>query len=168
MKHGLAIGVLATGLLLMAAAAQAQDCSTLGMWALRGTYNLAGTAWQDLSEINPALPKGYAPVTILGAFTVNGNGDVNGWAKVNAGGLGLTAEFVNSNFGAPGKDCRIPLTLSMKIKEFGEGVAGPYAYVGVIGGEGSSLEITLMMLGTGVPGSHVELSRAQRISMKFD
>ena len=47
-----------------------------------------------ISEINPALPKGYAPVTIIGAFRVNGNGDATGWALVNAGGLQMTAEFV--------------------------------------------------------------------------
>ena len=55
----------------------------------------------------------------------------------------------------------------MRIKEFGEGIAGPYPYVGVVAGEGAALEIAFMMLGTG-PGSHVELNHAKRISMTFN
>ncbi len=94
--------VLAVGLLLLAATAQAQAPSGPGalasvapapcgidVSALRGTYAFTATAWQDLSEMDPALPKGYAPVTILGAFKVAGNGDVTGWASVNTGGLRL-------------------------------------------------------------------------------
>ena len=105
MKHVLSMRILVAGLLLLAPTIQAQEladpardtgapasqapgpCGTLGLWALRGTYAFTATAWQDLSEINAALPKGYAPVTIIGAFRVNGNGDVTGWASVNAGGL---------------------------------------------------------------------------------
>jgi hypothetical protein len=55
----------------------------------------------------------------------------------------------------------------MRIREFGEGIAGPYSYVGVIAGKGAALEIAFMMLGTG-PGSHVELDHAKRISMDFN
>ncbi len=185
MKHLLSLRILAAGLLLLAPTIQAQEladpvrdpgalasqapgpCSTWGLWALRGTYAFTATAWQDLSEINPALPKGYAPVSIIGAFKVNGNGDVTGWAFVNAGGLHMSAEFVDSRFSAPRPDCSIPISLSMKIKEFGEGVSGPYPYVGVVTGDGPALEIAFMMLGTG-PGSHLESSRARRISMKID
>ena len=185
MKHLLSTSILAAGLLLLAPTIQAQEpadlvrdpgalasqapgpCSTWGLWALRGTYAFTATAWQDLSEINPALPKGYAPVSIIGAFKVNGNGDVTGWAFINAGGLHMTAEFVNSQFSAPTSDCSFPISLSMRIKEFGEGIAGPYSYVGVIAGGGSALEIAFMMLGTG-PGSHVEMNHAKRISMDFN
>ncbi len=175
MKHLLSISILAAGLLLLAPIVQAQDCGTRSLWALRGTYALTGTAWQDLSEINPALPKGYAPVSIVGAFSINGNGEVTGWAVVNAGGLHMTAEFVNSQFGAPKADCSVPISLSMKIKEYGGAVTGPYSYVGVItstpatylGGDVSALEIAFMMLGTG-PGSHLEFNHAKRISMKFN
>lgn len=141
-------------------------CGTLGVWGLRGTYALTGSAWQDLSELNPALPKGYAPVSIIGAFKVSGNGDLTGWASVNAGGVQMTAEFVNSRVGAPRADCGFPVTLSMKIKEYGGMVSGPYSYAGVVAGHGAALEIALMMLGTG-PGSHVEMDRARRISMNF-
>lgn len=175
MKHLLFTSILAAGLALLAPIVQAQDCGTWSPWALRGTYALTGTAWQDLSELNPALPKGYAPVSIVGAFSINGNGGVTGWAFVNAGGLHMTAEFVNSQFDAPKADCSVPISLSMKIKEYGGAVTGPYAYVGVITstpatylrGDVSALEITFMMLGTG-PGSHLELNHAKRISMKFN
>lgn len=185
MKHVLSVVVLAAGLLLLAPTIRAQDlpdpvvdpgalasqppgpCGTLNLAALRGTYAFTAAAWQDLSEINPALPKGYAPVTIIGALKVNGNGGVTGWAVVNAGGLNMTAEFVNSQFTAPKADCGFPVSLSMKIKEFGEGTVGPYSYVGVVAGEGAALEIAFMMLGTG-PGSHVEMNRAKRISMNFN
>lgn len=185
MKRLPSTSILAAGLLFLMPAIQAQDladpvpypgalasqahkpCGASGVWALRGTYAVTATAWQDLSQINPALPHGYAPVTIIGAFKVNGNGEVTGWAMINAGGLGMTAEFVNSQFGAPKADCSFPVTLSMKIKEFGEGTAGPYPYVGVIAGDAASLEIAFMMLGTG-PGSHVEMNHAKRISMNFN
>jgi hypothetical protein len=185
MKRLLSVGILAVGLLLLPPTARAQGpadpardpgalasrapspCITPGLWGLRGTYAFTATAWQDLSELNPALPKGYAPVTIIGAFKVNGNGDVTGWASINAGGLQMTAEFVNSQFGAPGGDCSFPVSLSMKIKEFGESVAGPYSYVGVVAGDAAALEIAFMMLGTGL-GSHVEMDHAKRISMNFD
>jgi hypothetical protein len=164
MKHLFSMSILAVGLLLLAPDIQAQNWS---LWALRGTYTFSGSAWQDLSVINPALPKGYAPVSILGAFTVNPNGDVTGWSLVNAGGMQFTAEFVNSHFGAPKADGSFPISLSMKIDDFGEIIDGPHSYAGVISGDGSALEIAFMMLGTG-PGSHVELNHARRISMKFD
>ncbi len=179
-----AIGSLAAGLLLFAQAVPPQDlpqpagdpgaltspgagsCDTWGLPSLRGTYAFSATGWQDLSEINPALPRGYAPVTIIGAFKVDGNGSLTGWASITAGGLQLTAEFVNSQFGAPRADCSFPVTLSMRIAEF-EGVVGPYAYTGVIAGHASALEVLFALLGTG-PGSHVDLNRAKRISMRFD
>lgn len=143
-----------------------RPCGSGGVRALRGTYAYTGTAWQDLSVLNPALPKGYAPVTIIGAFKLDGEGNLTGWSWVNAGGVSMSAEFVNSKFGAPKADCSIPITLSMKMPEFGEGIAGPYPYVGVVAGDGAALEIRFMMLGTG-PGSHVELDHAKRISMSF-
>ena len=185
MKHLLSVSILAAGVLLLAPTVQAQElggpggqpgalasqapgtCSTLGLWALRGTYAFTATAWQDLSALNPALPKGYAPVTIIGVFKVNGNGDVTGWGSINAGGLQMIAEFVNSQFGAPKANCSFPISLSMRIEEFGEGIAGPYPYVGVVTSGGSALEIAFMMLGAG-PGSHVEMDHAKRISMNFD
>lgn len=172
--------LLTAGLLFLASTVPAQDrpgpgpafqapapCAVTTLRALRGTYALTGSAWQDLSEINPALPKGYAPVTILGAFKLEGNGTVSGWAMVNAGGLQMTTEFVNSQFGAPGQDCSIPISLSMRIKEFGGAITGPYSYVGVVSGDRSAPDIAFMMLGTG-PGSHLELDRARRISPRFD
>jgi len=185
MKRLLSMTILAAGLLLLPPTIGAQDladpapdagapasqaprlCSASGLWALRGTYAFTGTAWQDLSEINPGLPKGYAPVTIIGAFKVNGNGNVTGWALINAGGVQMTAEFVDSQFSAPRADCSFPISLSMRIKEYGGVMTGPYAYVGGIAGDVSALEIVFMMLGTG-PGSHVELNHAKRISMNYD
>jgi hypothetical protein len=182
MKHRLSVTVLAIGLLLSLAVVRPQGasdgvpvagglasqasgaCGASGPSVLRGTWAFTATAWQDLSQINPALPTGYAPVTIIGTFKVNGKGDVTGQAWINAGGLAMTAEFVNSRFGAPKPDCTFPLTLSMKIEQFGEATVGPYPYVGVIAGDGAALEIAFMMLGAG-PGSHVELDRARRISM---
>jgi hypothetical protein len=185
MKRSLPASLLVVGLLLLLPGApvqglrgQDQDitvstsaaprpCGTWSLSALRGTYALSANGWQDLSEINPALPKGYAPVSIIGTLKVNGNGDVTGWGSINAGGLQMSAEFVDSQFGAPKPDCRIPITLAMKIKEFEGVISGPYAYAGVIAGGPSELEILFMMLGTG-PGTHVDLNRARRISMHAD
>jgi len=182
MKPLLCVGILAAALLPLAQTVEAQDvsdavraaggpacllsrsCGTWGLPALRGTYSFTASAWQDLSEINPALPKGYAPVTIIGAFKVHGNGDLTGWALINAGGVPMTAELVNSRFSAPTADCSFAVSLSMKIDESGGAIAGPYSYVGVIAGNASALELDFMMLGTG-PGSHVELDHAKRISM---
>jgi hypothetical protein len=181
MKQLLTVTIVAASLLLLPTTIRTQvlaepvatggpqaagACGRVGLPALRGTYAFTATAWQDLSEINPALPKGYAPVSIIGAFKVNGNGDVTGWASVNAGGLAMTAEFVNSRFGAPKADCSFPASLSMSIKEFGV-VTGPYSYVGVVSGDGAAMEIAFMMLGMG-PGAHVELNHAKRISMHVD
>lgn len=167
MKHLLSAIVSVAALLLLAPAIQAQDCSHLSLSALRGTYTFSGTAWQDMSVINPMLPKGYAPVSIVGAFTIQVNGDVTGWAVVNAGGVPLTAEFVNSQISAPKADCSLPITLSMRINEFGGIIDGPHFYVGTIAGDRFAREIVFMMLGTG-PGSHIELNRAKWISMRVD
>jgi hypothetical protein len=111
------------------------------------------------------LPKGYAPVTIVGTFTIAKSGEVSGPAFVNAGGLSMSVEFVNSRFSELGADCTVPISLSMQIAEFGEAVTGPYPYIGVIAVGAPALEIHFMMLGTG-PGSHVELNHAKRIAMK--
>jgi hypothetical protein len=167
MKHLLSMSILAVGLLLLAPSIQAQGHSNRNLSPLRGTYTFTGSAWQDMSVINPALPKGYAPVSLIGAFTIDGNGDATGWALVNAGGIQFKAEFINSHFSAPEADGSFPISLSMRINEFGGIIDGPYSYVGVIADDGSALEIAFMMLGTG-PGSHLELSHAKRISMKFD
>ena len=167
MKHLFSLSILAAGLLLLAPGMQAQDRSAWSLSPLRGTYTFTGNAWQDMSVINPALPKGYAPVSLIGAFAVNGDGDVTGWALVNAGGIPFKAEFVNSHFSAPKADGSFIISLSMRINDFGGIIDGPYSYMGVIKGDGAALEIAFMMLGTG-PGSHLELSHAKRISMKFD
>ena len=137
MKHVSAMAILVVGLLSLAPTIRAQEladaprdaggrvsqapgpCSAWTVRAMRGTYAFTATAWQNLAEINPALPSGYAPVTIIGAFGVNGNGDVTGSAFINAAGLRLSAEFVNSQFGAPRADCTFPVSLSMKIGELG-------------------------------------------------
>jgi hypothetical protein len=167
MKHLLSVVVLVAAVLLLASAIQAQGCSHLTVSALRGTYTFTGSAWQDMSVINPALPKGYAPVTIIGAFTISGYGDLTGWALVSAGGIPLTTEFVNSQVSDPKADCSFPMSLSMRMNEFGGVVDGPHSYVGTIAPHGSALEFAFMMLGTG-PGSHLELDHAKRISMEFD
>jgi hypothetical protein len=163
MKRLLSMSILAAGLLLLAPAIQAQDCSHWSLLAMRGTYALTGTAWQDLSEINPALPKGYAPVSIIGAFTLNDQGDVTGWGMVTPGGVQLTFEFVNTKLSGPKADCSFSLPLYMKIKELGGAVVGPTLMAGVVAGDESSLELYFLSLGTG-PGSHVESSHAKRIS----
>jgi hypothetical protein len=185
MKHALSLSILSAGLLLLVAIVQAhgpadavrqpgtpaphaaKPCSASGLRALRGTYAFNATGWQDLSEINPALPKGYAPVSIIGAFTLNGNGEMTGWTLINAGGMQMNAEFLNSQFSAPKADCSVAISLSMKINESGGMISGPYSYVGVIGADPSALEVHFMMLGTG-PGSHVDMNHAKRISMNFD
>ncbi len=85
MKHLACGSVLTIGLLLLATTARAQDSAPApcgsDVSALRGTYAFTAIAVAGLSEVDPMLPKGYAPVTILGAFKVNGNGDVTGWAS---------------------------------------------------------------------------------------
>jgi hypothetical protein len=183
MPRRLPLTILSAALLMLAPTTRAQNladpprdpgrlashapgpCGVLGLDALRGTYAFTATAWQDLSEINPALPPGYAPVTIVGTFSVKPTGGVTGSAFINAGGLRLSAEFVDSRFDTPRADCIFPISLSMKIDEFGGVVTGPYSYVGVIADGGPGMEIAFMMLGTG-PGSHVELNHAKRISLK--
>ena len=170
MKHLLSMLIMAAGLLMIAPAIQAQDCcKNLSFQALRGTYSFSATGWQDLSEMNPMLPSGYAPISILGIFTINDQGDLNGWSMVNAGGLQMKVKFVDSHFSAPSTDCSFPISLSMRMVGGPEDgmVLGPYAYVGVIAGDQSALEINFMMLGTG-PGTHVDLQHAKRISMKVD
>jgi hypothetical protein len=185
MKHLLSLSILAAGLLLLAATVQAHEpadavrqpgapapqapasCRASGLSALRGTYAFTATGWQDLSEINPALPKGYAPVSIIGAFKLDGNGEMTGWTLINAGGVQMNAEFVNSQFSALKADCSVAISLSMKINESGGMISGPYSYAGVIAGDASALEIHFMMLGTG-PGSHVDMNHAKRISMNFN
>jgi hypothetical protein len=184
MKHALSLSILAAGLLI-AVTVQAHEpavtvrqpgapahqagkpCKPSSLSALRGTYAFSATGWQDLSEINPMLPKGYAPVSIIGAFKLNGNGELTGWTLINAGGVQMNAEFVNSQFGAPKADCSVAISLSMRINEAGGMISGPYSYVGVIGGDASAPEIHFMMLGTG-PGSHVDMNHARRISMSVD
>ncbi len=141
----------------------ASPCGAWNLRALQGTYAFTGTAWQDLSQINPALPAGYAPVSLIGSFRLRGDGNLTGWALVNAGGLPMTAEFVNSKFSPPNADCSVPISLSMRISDFGGVISGPYEYIGVVSGRRSDPEIAFMMLGTG-PGSHLELNRARRVS----
>ena len=79
---------------------------------------------------------------------------------------GLTPTGVSSQFSAPSADCSVAINLSMKISDSGGMIAGPYSHAGMIAGDGSTLEIAFMMLGTG-PGSHVELDHAKRISMNM-
>ena len=165
-KHFLPMSILTVCLLLLATSVQARDISNWSISALRGSYTFSGSAWQDLSDINPELPDGYAPVTIIGAFTVEGNGNVTGWALVNAGGISFIAEFVDSNFSDLQADGSFSISLSMRINDFGGIIEGPYSYMGVITNDAPSLEIAFMMIGTG-PGSHVELSHAKRISKKI-
>jgi hypothetical protein len=167
MKHLLSMSILAVSLLLLAPSIQAQGHSNRNLSPLRGAYTFTGSAWQDMSVMNPALPTGYAPVSLIGAFTIDGHGDMTGWALVNAGGIQFKAEFINSHFSDPEADGSFPINLSMRADEFGGVIFGPYSYMGIIKGGGSALEIAFMMLGTG-PGSHLELSHAKRISMKYD
>ena len=87
--------------------------------------------------------------------------------RVHAGGLPLSAEFVNSQVTAVRADCSFSMSLSMRMPDFGGAIDGPYAYTGVVAGEGAALEMAFMMHGTG-PGTHVEMNRARRISMKYD
>ena len=181
MRLAPSIGTLAVGLLLLAAAVQThgpadplhqpaappppvhRPCAAMDQASLRGTYALSATGWQDLSEINPALPKGSAPVSVIGAFKLDGNGEVTGWGLINAGGVQLDAEIVDSRFSAPRPDCSVAISLSMRINESGGIVSGPYSYVGVVAGDASEREVRFMMLGTG-PGSHVDMQHARRIS----
>jgi TolB-like protein len=141
MRHTLHLGILAAGLLSLTAMVSAHGVTVLGRqpaapaphtlkpcaaWDLsdlRGTYAFTATGSQDLSEINPALPKGYAPLAIIGAFKLNGNGDLTGWAQINAGGVQMNAEFVNSRFSDPTPDCSVAISLSDPEKEyFADGV----------------------------------------------
>jgi hypothetical protein len=166
MKHFLFMNVLAAGVLLLAPAIQAQDCSNWTLWDTRGTYATSVSGWIDLSTLNPALPGGYSPFSSVGAFTNNGRGGGTGWALINAGGVQLTVEFVDVKFGAPGAECLQPFSYSYKIKEFGDITVGPVSFPGVIAGDMSTLEIFAMAPGTG-PGAPVQSGHAKRISLKF-
>ncbi len=85
MKHLACGSVLTIGLLLPATTARAQDSALAPAARMsrpcEGPTRSRRSRWQDLSEVDPLLPKGYATVTILGAFKFNGNGDVTGWAS---------------------------------------------------------------------------------------
>jgi hypothetical protein len=165
MKHFFSVAALAASALWLTPAAQAQDCSGLTLWDTRGTYAMQGTAWTDMSTLNPALPKGYAPVSMIGAYVNDGKGGGTGWALLNAGGVQMTIEFVNAKWGAPNADCSQPFTYSMKIKESGVTV-GPISVPAVIASPDAG-EVFGLQLGTG-PGSMVASSRARRISLKFN
>ena len=166
MKHFLSVTALAACALLLAPALRAQDCSNWSLWDTRGTYATSVSGWIDLSTLNPAMPKGYAPFSSVGAFMNNGRGGGAGWALVNAGGVQFTVEFVDTKFGPPGANCLQPFNYSMRIKEFGVTI-GPLSFPGVIAGDMQTLEIFAMTAGTG-PGSAVQLGHAKRISLKSE
>ena len=166
MRHFLSVTALAACALLLAPALRAQDCSNWTLWDTRGTYATTVSGSMDLSTLDPALPKGYAPLSSVGAFTNNGQGGGTGWALINAGGVQLTIEFVDVKFGAPRADCLQPFSYSFRIKEFGVTV-GPLSFPGVIAGDMGALEIFAMASGTG-PGSPVQSGHAKRISLKFN
>lgn len=166
MKHFLSVTALAAYALLLAPALRAQDCSNWTLWDTRGTYATTVSGWMDLSTLNPALPKGYAPFSSVSAFMNNGRGGGAGWALVNAGGVQFTVEFVDTKFGPPSANCLQPFSYSMRIKEFGVTI-GPLSFPGVIAGDMPALEIFAMTTGTG-PGSPVQSGHAKRISFKFE
>ena len=166
MRHFLSVTALAAGALLLAPALRAKDCRDWTLWDTRGSYVNTVTGWIDLSTLNPALPKGYAPLSAVGGFTNNGQGGGTGWALLNAGGVQLTVEFVNVTIGPPTAECFQPFSYSFRIKEFGV-TSGPVSFPGVITGDMNALEIFAMSVGAG-PGSPVQTGRAKRISLRFD
>ena len=167
MKHSFLMIILVAGLLMLPPAIQAQDCRNWSLWDTRGTYATTASGWIDLSAMNPALPQGYSPFSSIGAFTNDGRGGGTGWALINAGGVQLTIQFVDVQFGAPGADCLQPFSYSYKIKELGDVTVGPVSFPGVIAGDMSALEIFAMAPGAG-PGTPVQSGHAKRISLKFD
>ena len=103
MKRLLSVSILAGGLLLLAPAIEAQDLAE--PVAIRVRPHLRHRAPAALGPLGaarhlrlhrhrvagpvaaqPGAARGYAPVTIIGAFKVNGNGDVTGWGVINAAG----------------------------------------------------------------------------------
>lgn len=133
-----------------------------GQGFARATDSLAGLAREQAEHAHwlRAQPQGPARPGQRSALEIHFE-----LAEGDAGGLQMAAEFVNSTFGAPRANCAIPITLSMKFKQFEDAVMGPYSYVGVVTDDGGSLEIAFMMLGTG-PGSHLALDHAKRISTR--
>ena len=166
MKRFLSVSALAACILLLAPALRAQDCSNWSLWDTRGTYAQTASGWIDLSTLNPALPKGYAPFSSVGAFVNNGRGGGGGWVLVNAGGVQFTGEYVDVKWGAPAANCLQSFTYTMRIKEFGVTI-GPLSFPGVIAGDTPGLEIFAMATGTG-PGSPVQSGHARRISLKSE
>jgi len=173
MKRIVSVAMFAAGLLAVSAVVQAQDCSSMGNWDLRGTYTMAGSGFIDLSKALlgvPGLPTGFIPTTWVGAHTLNGAGSGGGWVSINAGGTQMSASFVGLKYSIK-SDCSIQASFSMKINELGGLVVGPFPrlMVPVLKPDGS-LELHMIFLGTppGAPtGPIVDSGVAYRISLQY-
>ena len=145
----------------------AQNCSGWTNFDLRGTYMHSASGWMDFSKLNPALPAGSVPFSMVGASFMDGQGVGSGWALINAGGVQLTTEMVDVK-GEVKPDCSVVNTYSLKVKELGITI-GPVTRILVIASPlhgNSDLELYGIPMGAG-PGTPVDLSHAKRISLNW-
>jgi hypothetical protein len=170
MKRFLAVSILAACVLALAPAIQAQDCSSLTNWDLRGTYAMYGSGWNDFSKVITApppgvtLPSGSIPTNWIGVYIFNGKGGGSGWIATNAGGMQLTLDLMNLTY-AVKPDCSVQTSFSMKIRELGITV-GPVARLLVIAGTPSQMELFGMLVGGG-PGTGGDSMTVRRISVQY-
>jgi hypothetical protein len=169
MKRTLAVSILAACVPALAPAIQAQDCSSLTNWNLRGTYAMHGSGWIDLSKVITApppgipLPSGSIPTSWVGVHSMDGKGGGSGWIAMNAGGVQLTLDFVNFTV-TVNPDCSVQTVATLKIRELGITI-GPIARVLVIARTPGQMELFGILAGAG-PGTGGDSMTGRRISMQ--
>jgi hypothetical protein len=172
MKRFVSFMLFTTCLLALPPGVRAQDCSRWNNWDLRGTYTMSGSGWVDLSKLVPGLPGVPAvmiPMSWVGVDVWDGRGSGTGWVALNAGGTQFTVQLVGITY-AMKADCSIQASFSMKIKELGDLVVGPFSRVYVVSGrpEAEALELHGMLVGVppgAGPGTGLDLLVSHRISM---
>ena len=124
------------------------------------------SAAPDLSKVAPGLPAGYVPMSWVGLERMDGRGGATGWVSANMGGVQTNFEFVNKTY-AVQSDCSVQVTYSMKAKEMGGVILGPFSRLLMIqltGGPSGSLELHGISVGGG-PGSIVDHMVARRVTL---
>ncbi len=175
----LSMALFAACLLAIPAAVQAQNCSNLTNYDLRGTYTMSGSGYVDLPKLLqgiPGLPTGLIPMSWVGAHTYDGVGSGTGWVTLVAGGTQMTAKLTDLKYSIQ-PDCSVPASFSMQINELQGMKVGPFAriQVVVVKQEGMSwmppaIEIHMILAGA-APGAPtapgLDSGVAHRISLQY-
>jgi hypothetical protein len=118
MKKVVSAAMFGACLLAISPVVRAQNCN-LNDYALRGSYTMSGSGWDNLAALLPSvpgLPNQLVPTAWLGAFTADGAGGVTGWVSINAGGNQMTGTFTGTNYSVK-PDCSMQVKIVMKINE---------------------------------------------------